>query len=330
MRKHLTTYRVLLCFFLLCPFVTFGQTETTALLNKLNKARLQSNFKTDTASVILLNSLTEKYFYSSTDTAQLFVKEALALAKAQKFEKGVALSYNNTARVYYILGSYFPSLTAADDAMAVSQKIGYKTGIGAAYNNKGLIYLAQDRMHDAIYEFGKSLNYAQQLKDSAKLAANYFNIGLCYDEIKQVDKAFDYLKKGMVVAERTKNWHMYQMTLNRMGETYYHAKNYPQALKHYSQALNFKRYQDNWEKGFAYSGWGKLITNWADTTRPLIIPRRVWLFRLALMPAGMCNVPTIYWGKAMPPYTIIKMLTQTRCCRKSMPIVCSLHLKKLK
>jgi signal transduction histidine kinase len=235
----------------------FCQGDSREFLTRLKKAKPQAGYKTDTGNVVLLNTLAEKYFYSNPDSALLFAKDALALAKTQHFEKGAAAAHNNIARAYYILGSYFPSLTASDEAMAISQKIGYSAGIGASYNNKGLIYLAQDRMQDAIYEFDKSLSYAVQLKDSIRIASNYFNIGLCYDEIKQFNKAFYNLKKGRGVAEKAKAWHVNQMIFNRMGETYYHAKNYSLALKYYTLALGFKHYQDNWERGFAYSGIGQ-------------------------------------------------------------------------
>jgi hypothetical protein len=54
----------------------------------------------------------------------LFAKDALALAKTQHFEKGAAAAHNNIALAYYILGSYFPSLTASDEAMASAKKLG--------------------------------------------------------------------------------------------------------------------------------------------------------------------------------------------------------------
>lgn len=234
-----------------------GQTPAAALLAQLKNARAKTGFSRDTNSVVLLNTLAEKYFYNNPDSALLFAKEALKLSKSQQFDKGAATAQNNIARAYYIQGSYFPSLSASDEAMAISQKIGYKKGIGASYNNKGLIYLAQDRMYDAISEFEKSLSFGEMLKDSTRIASNNFNIGSCYDEIKQFDKAFVHLKKSMAIAEKVKDWHIIQMILNRMGETYYHSGNYPQALKYYKLALNYKPYQDNWEKGFAYSGQGQ-------------------------------------------------------------------------
>lgn len=251
-------YMIPVCIALLCiPLFAGAQTPTASLLSQLKSARANTGYATDTNSVVLLNSVAEKCFYNNPDSALLLAKEALKLSKTQQFEKGAAAAQNNIARAYYILGSYFPSLSASDEAMAISQKIGYKKGIGASYNNKGLIYLAQDRVHDAITEFEKSLTYAELLKDSIRIASNNFNIGLCYDEIKQFDKAFIYLKKGMAIAEKVKDWHINQMIFNRMGETYYHSGNYPQALKYYSLALNYKLYQDNWEKGFAYSGLGQ-------------------------------------------------------------------------
>ncbi|WP_169316185.1 tetratricopeptide repeat-containing sensor histidine kinase [Mucilaginibacter paludis] len=204
--------------------------------------------------VSICNRLAEKFFFSSTDSALTFAQAALTGAKKLKLQTERARAMANIAKVKYIGGAFFQSLTYADSAVALSGQINYIPGLAGAINTRGLIYLGQNRFADAIPEFQQALVYNTKLKDSSRMSANYFNIGLCNDELNRRKQAFEYLQKSLHIAQQCKDNHMIQMALNRLGEVYYHLKNYPKALSFFKAALNFRNYQDNWEKTFAYSG----------------------------------------------------------------------------
>ena len=234
-----------------------SHSQTLPELNK--KFNSFKGTPTDSLQVSITNKLAEKYFYNSPDSSIQFGKIALQFSKKLLINGEKARAYNNIAKTYYITGSYFESLSYADSALVISKQLGNKRERANAINTRGLIYLGQNRLNEAIPEFKKALAINEQLKDSSRIAANYFNIGLSYDELHQFEAAFANLKKALKLAEECKDGHLNQMSLNRIGETYYHSKNYVQALFYYRSALRFAAYQDNWEKGFAYSGIARTL-----------------------------------------------------------------------
>ncbi|MFC5413116.1 tetratricopeptide repeat protein [Larkinella bovis] len=248
-RPFSLTFLVLICIHLIC---VPGISQTTADL--LNSFKKRDGVLTDSNQIALTNKLAEKYFYNHPDSAMAFGKTSLRFAKKYDIKIETAKAYNIIAKVYYITGSFFESLSYADSAMAISKQIGFKSGIANAINTRGLIYLGQDRIIDALPEFKKALIINKQLKDSSRIAVNYFNIGLSYDHLHQYENAFANLNKALQIAQACNDGHVGQMVLNRIGETHYHSRNYEQALFYYNSVLSFAAYQDNWERGFAYSG----------------------------------------------------------------------------
>jgi tetratricopeptide (TPR) repeat protein len=233
--------------------VTFAQTNTAALVDKWEKATQDKKFHTDTASVFLLNLLARQYLYNNADSSLYFAKQALQLAEFQRYAVGEAESWNSVGQAYYVLGDYAQSLDAASNLAKISSKIKYQRGIANAYHITGLIYLGQDKNEPALSEFTKALNLFEKLNDQARVGKDYFDIGICYDESGKPEKAFEYLNKAIEIANHVKDDDLLAMTLNRKGETYFHTKNYNEALTYYTQVINLKT-TSNWEMDFAYSG----------------------------------------------------------------------------
>lgn len=215
--------------------------------NKMNKPA-------DSAKVVDFNNFAEPYFYKNPDTAILLCKQALLLATQSGIATETAKAHNNLAKAFYIKGSFFESLIHTDSSLGIIKTIHYPAGLANAVNMRGLVYLGQDRFDDAIDEFKKALVLNIQSKDSLRMTANYFNIGLCQGELQKFDSAFLNLGMALWLARKNKNGHLTQMSLSRIGELHYKAKNYAQALVCFDSALYFKDYQDDWEKSFAHSG----------------------------------------------------------------------------
>ncbi|MEO6150382.1 MAG: tetratricopeptide repeat-containing sensor histidine kinase [Mucilaginibacter sp.] len=239
--------------FAMLPCIMLGYKPDNSLLRQWEQAKTKAGYAADTSNITLLNHLAEHYRYNNADSALYFAKQALQLAYRNHHAIGQANAFFLIGTANYIKGAYFPSLEAASQLMTISQRINYRPGIANVYQLRGLIFLAQDELDDALIEFTKALKVYTQLKNKGKMARMYFDIGLCYDELKQPKKAFIYLEKAFSVGKSAGDEHIISMTFNRKGETYFHVKDYKQALVHYQLVLS-SGYQDNWENAFALSG----------------------------------------------------------------------------
>lgn len=235
-----------------CCFI-FAQTKPNDLLNSWKTLSNTKTYRSDTASVILLNRISEFYLYNNADSAIYFAKQALQLAEYQKYEIGEALALNNISKNYYIKGDYSSSLTEAERLMQISNRLKYQRGIANAFQIMGLIYMTQNNYGQAKINLGKALTIFNNLKDTLKADKVYFNMGLCYDESGQPEKSFFYLNQALALATHVKDNTMVTMIHNRTGEAYFHLKKYNQALNYYQKVIG-SPFSSNWEMDFAFSG----------------------------------------------------------------------------
>jgi tetratricopeptide (TPR) repeat protein len=245
------------CFFYLLLTVnfsaTFAQVNTSGLLKSLRLAQADKNYLTDTGSVSLLNQLAYQYLYDNADSSLFFAKKALRLAQSQNFMAGQARSWHSVGRAYYVIGTYDLSLDAATRLMVISNKINYPSGIAGAYQIMGLIYMAQNRFDESIDNFDKALDVFIGIRDNGQAGGTYFDIAICYDESGKSAKAFYYVSKAIVMANKAKDYRLLFMVQNRAGEIYYHLKNYKKALTYYQKVADGKNIA-KWEQDFAWSG----------------------------------------------------------------------------
>lgn len=227
--------------------------QADSLRHQYHKAKAKKNFYSDTANINLLTSLSLALRTENTDTALMYSKEALKVAQNTKYDLGEANAWASIGGTYYVKGSYFLSLEAVTKLLDISRRINYKKGIGDAHQLRGLIYLGQDEFRDAIREFSKALAIYRQLGNQFKMSRMLFDIGLSHDELRDSARAFQYLKQARAMGIATKDQQIAAMSYNRMGETYYHFKQYDTAIVYHNKVLR-GRYQDKWENAFAYSG----------------------------------------------------------------------------
>ncbi|RYZ98471.1 MAG: hypothetical protein EOP47_19270 [Sphingobacteriaceae bacterium] len=239
--------------FAMLPCICLANNPGDSLLRQWQHAKIKAGYSSDTANITLLNALSYNYIYNNTDSSLYFANLAFQIAKHTKSIVGQANALINIGSANYVKGDYFVSLQVTSQLMNISQKINYNTGIANVYQLRGLIFLAQDNLPDAIIEITKALKFYTLLNNKGKMARMYFNLGLSNDELKQSSKAFKYLDKAIEIGKSISDEHIISMANNRKGETYFHIKEYRQALAYYNRVLA-SGYQDNWEKGFALSG----------------------------------------------------------------------------
>ena len=254
-------------------FFAFGDPGAGELLSKWKHAMAAKGYRSDTASVILLNRLSDFYVYNNADSALYFAKQALEMARFQKYTIGQARAINNISKTYYVIGDYTSSLTTGEQLMQLSNKIGYRPGVAGALQIIGLIYMAQNNYSQAIKTLNKSLDMFMLLKDSAKADKAYFNIGLLYDESGHPERTFYYMDKAQEMASQVKDYVLISMTYNRRGDAYFHLKKYDQALIYYQKVIG-SNFASTWEMDFAFSGLAQTYYATGDYQMAIIYAKK--------------------------------------------------------
>ena len=238
-------------------FNCFSQTKIYSLLHEWEIKKTSNNFSSDTNSVLLLNAIAKEYMDNYPDSSIVFSNKSLHLSRAMKFERGKMNALFNLGKVYYIKGSYLIAFENYAKGIEISKRIEDKCGYANGLNGLALIYIGQYNYNAALRELFKAAEVNVNQRDSSQLLRNYFNIGLCYDETSRYDSAILYLDKVIFLGEKLNNLNMIEMAYNRKGETFFHQKDYQQALKYYKMVLEDTNYYSNWENTFAFAGLGQ-------------------------------------------------------------------------
>ncbi|HEY4205760.1 MAG TPA: ATP-binding protein [Puia sp.] len=213
----------------------------------------QSPYKETTDSLLLqLHASAEGILYINPDSSIQYSLQAQDRAEVIGDKPAMTKALICLGKAYYIKGSYEQSLKYTTSGMTLAEKSGDKHSLASGYNGIGLIYLGHDQYDLALQEFRKAVDIAGADGDSSHIAAYLFNAGICFDQTGEFAKALSYLKRAMI---SDKGRHVSLMSLNRMGETWLHMKQYDTAVRYYRQLLNDPRAaDDSWEKAFAYAG----------------------------------------------------------------------------
>jgi len=214
-------------------------------------AQSDTHITTDSL-LIRLNADGIRLLYTNPDSSIIYDLKAVERAGQVQDLSAKAKALALLGKAYYIKGSYEESLKYTTGAMTVAEKIGDRESLASAYNGIGLIYLGHDQYDLALQEFRRAVDLAGTGGDSSHIAAYLFNAGICFDETGEYPKALSYLTRAMIA---DKGRHVSMMSINRLGETWLHMKQYDTAIRYYRRLLADPRAKDDsWEKAFAYAG----------------------------------------------------------------------------
>lgn len=111
----------------------------------------------DTARVWALMEAGKLYHTRNPDSALLYLDEALELARAISFERGVARCLINAGYAHYDKGQYEEALALYREALPICERLDMKKELVADYNNIGNAYNAKGQRRLAIENFEKSI-----------------------------------------------------------------------------------------------------------------------------------------------------------------------------
>ena len=155
----------------------------------------------DTVRVLLLCKLSDQLWTQRTDSAAVYARKALALARRVGYRRGegaalnrlgAALRESNLARALELFQQSLRMAQATHDRALEAQNL---RSIGIIY-----VYLRDQRQGLAYYF--RALKIGEQLRDERRVVIELSNIGLAYDLFNQLDSAGLYQERAYALARR--------------------------------------------------------------------------------------------------------------------------------
>ncbi|HTH54681.1 MAG TPA: tetratricopeptide repeat protein, partial [Cyclobacteriaceae bacterium] len=214
---------------------------SNAQRHKLDSLKNIARQHTDTIGVMAFADLCFEYRFIHQDSAALFGRQAIALAKAIHYQKGLAQSYSDEGVVYYDkkellsalaywdssmvvrkmendtygqanlnvkkgaayfqLGQFDKSLTCQLEALRIYEQLNIEIGIVQALNNVAAVYEHQHQLDKALAYYQRSLAIKEKMKDPYQIGVALINIGNIYLRKKQINEAKSFQHKAMAALQ---------------------------------------------------------------------------------------------------------------------------------
>lgn len=272
--KH-TLLRLALMLSVLVPFDLICSQVDSIYLNCRNSSRHDTDF---------IKCLDLKSFDLANVNPELGLKIGsltLRLAMQSKWQRGMALAYNEMGVNYYHLGyldsaiycysralklfavsgnlkaqssvmtnismvfkskgNYHKSLEYLNRAYSIQEKLRLYLPMGITLENIGTVYLELKNMDKARKYYADAKSIYVKLGDSQNIARNLLNMGIIYDKFGLYDSALSNFNEALRINTLQMNLNSIQMTYSNLGNVYSHKKAYDKAIEQFNQAIRLSK-----------------------------------------------------------------------------------------
>jgi len=208
----------------------------------------------------ILNKLAFSYTRLSVTEAERFVSEAIRLAQAQHYQKGLAEGYKILGTISFLRGEHDKAIEYSYASLKIYDAIEDKSGQSKVLNNIALIFMAR-KDFARVYELTmRSLKLKREIGDSTGVATSTLALGEYYLNERKYDTALyfcnDALKRYRALRD---DWGT-SYALLQLGNIYDGQRNYPFAMTNYYDALRYASLShDLAQRIMGYKQLGKLF-----------------------------------------------------------------------
>jgi len=269
-------FRIILFGCFLTVFATETNGQRRHVIDSLTNVFLMS--VQDTAKTMALVGLSKEYKNHNLDSAMLYSRKAMQIAKEADFTKGIAATYftmgdievsrdnsdqaktyflealknyqqcgaeKELPEIYLIIGSlhsyqdeWIEALGYFQKALEIAEKHKLRKFEGGALNNLGSVYKSLEKYEEALGCFNKALVISTELGLKDDIYYIYGNLGILHATLGDKDLAESYFKKLLQISREQKDEVVEAFAMVSLGDFNVDIKNYPEALRYYNQALD--------------------------------------------------------------------------------------------
>jgi len=196
--------------------------------------KLENNIETVTA----LENIGIMYLQNSlSDSALLYFRQGLQLAKISKNKKGQLLCNYYLAQVFNTINQLDTALNYGTAALYGSIEMKDSARLASVYNLLGITYDKMNYFDLAIDQFQKSLKIKEKFGNLQAIATTSYNIATLYAKVPKFDKAITYYSVALHLKTQIHDEPGKMKTLQGFGNVYENMQQYDLAKKYYQQAL---------------------------------------------------------------------------------------------
>ncbi len=199
----------------------------------------------DTNKVKILNELSFTFSSINPDMGLNYGKQALELAQAKGWKRGIANSYGRIGVNYSANADQPMALENHLKSLRINEELGYKKAIAGNLNNIGNVYLQTLNYSLALTYYLKALKINEALGNKKWTALNYGNIGNIYWKQLNYTQALNYYLKSVKLNEELGDVYAIGRNYSNIGNVYNDQNNFEKALDYYLKAITILKVFNN-------------------------------------------------------------------------------------
>ncbi|MCU7551605.1 tetratricopeptide repeat protein [Chitinophagaceae bacterium LB-8] len=219
-------------YLLILPLLPFAMAAPAQ--NKLIDSVKQELLKAreDTHKVKLLIAQAQNYLWSYADTAVMYAQPAMRLAQRLNYQWGIAHAQRNMALALNTLGYYPQALNYAFKALASFEQLKDEGWTTDALHNIGMIYGSQGDYTNGLKYLYKALAYGQvHAPEVIQGGWLWGSLGWVYEKVGKPDSAVKYLQMSY---KKQPRW---TSAIIPLGNAYAQKGSYDRAMEYYRKAM---------------------------------------------------------------------------------------------
>jgi PAS domain S-box-containing protein len=216
---------------------------------------------TDSTKVELLIKLALEYRQHDTKKVFTYANQALELATALSYEKGVADANNRLGSFYRQTGNYDRAIDFYLKALKYYDQQKDLKGMSFCYNGVGSIFRVQQLYDKAVDYLQKALDISIELNDSVGMSIYYRNIGMCYYDEGKYPESLTWTIKSLEIAKLIDNPTIKVASYQAVGNSYSKLDEVLMAIYYYNEAYTLgKELGNNYSEAYTLNRLGECYT----------------------------------------------------------------------
>jgi len=222
------------------------------------RSELTRHVKPDTIRVNILNDLAFEKHLSDPEASAQYSNEARELAIELNYPKGIALSYRLTGLALWTQANMSYALEFFLKGLKIADSLNYLQLQADITGNIGLVYSGLGDYPESLQYFESSLKKQRLLKNLRREIVTLNNIGDCYFHLDRTDKALEIYNLSLQLG--TPIDYLRETNNRNIGNVYEGMGNLDSAMNHYliSQKLS-DRFGDGREKALIRISMASLL-----------------------------------------------------------------------